>query len=76
MSWAFERTKSNETAVSQFEEVIDEVNKKNILMFNSVLDLGLTRPGVRNIYPTCLKDSSVIRIGTTTRWKSFSLEWS
>ena len=36
-------------------------------MFNSMPDSGLIGPGVRNIYPTCLRDSGVIRIGTATR---------
>ena len=67
MSWTFERTPSNKTEISQLETVIDEAHKKNILMFNSVPDSGKNGPRVENIYPTCLKDSGVIRIGAATR---------
>jgi len=67
MSWTFKRTKSNETAISELEAVIDEANGKSILMFNSVPDSGLIGPGVGDIYPTCLRDSGVIRIGAATR---------
>ena len=75
MSWTFEKSKSIEAAISLLETAIGKANKKDILMFNSVPDSGLTGPGIENIYPTCLKDSGIIRIGAATRSGNPS-DWS